>query len=416
LTATTTIKAIARIASSNLNSGELTAAYNLPATTTTGSGVKVDGSAVTDNISGSYQTGNHKLTSNAANSVFIIPVTELDSAYSARSTFTFTLTSPTAIVNIPANIHKIPTYQSVTSGKTTPIQLRVTFTDKGNAALTNASAISKYAAVKFELIDGNGTVIAAMPKLAANIELLLPVSGAKPAYFGAFTRSKVESGTWVFTPHTWGSGQIRISTDEPTEYVAASYTPTFADVPQTQWFFPYVTLAASKKLVNGMNTQGTTYSPESKVTRAEFVQMMANALNLPEQASNTATYSDVRASDWFYSSIMRAKSAGIIGDDMVTNNLFNPNTPILREEMAYILSKVASYCNIPTSSVNLQTKFTDYSTISTKYTSYVSNTVALGLMQGMSATTFEGKGSATRAQAATVLVNMVKKFNYIDQN
>jgi hypothetical protein len=33
-------------------------------------------------------------------------------------------------------------------------------------------------------------------------------------------------------------------------------------------------------------------------------------------------------------------------------------------------------------------------------------------MQGMTATTFDGKGSVTRTQAATFLVNMYKAFGY----
>ncbi|MCL2776188.1 MAG: S-layer homology domain-containing protein, partial [Oscillospiraceae bacterium] len=96
---------------------------------------------------------------------------------------------------------------------------------------------------------------------------------------------------------------------------------------------------------------------------------------------------------------------------------FDPDQPMLREEMAYVLAKVAEYCkvSVPDTVVDLKTRFTDSATIDSKYASYVTTTIKLGLMQGMSATTFEGHGTVTRAQAATVLVNMCKTFGFIDK-
>ncbi|MCL2774174.1 MAG: S-layer homology domain-containing protein [Oscillospiraceae bacterium] len=136
------------------------------------------------------------------------------------------------------------------------------------------------------------------------------------------------------------------------------YTPQFTDVEGNAWYYGEVTVAASKRLVKGVNTAETLYIPEASVTRAEFAAMISRALMLPAANESTEAKTTVTA--------------------------------------------------------DLKTKFTDSAVIENKYAKYVEPAVSLNLMQRMSATAFEAKSTVTRAQAAAVLIRMCKSFDWIE--
>jgi hypothetical protein len=140
--------------------------------------------------------------------------------------------------------------------------------------------------------------------------------------------------------------------------------------------------------------------------------MIVRALRLPEATAGTAAYTDVNSSDWFYGDVMKAKSANLVS--LLGDTEFKPNQTMTREEMAYVLARAANYNNVaPNTRVNISERFTDSSTISSQYTSFVVTTVSLGLMEGTNIG-FESKGKITRAEAATVLVRMCKLFDWIE--
>ncbi|MCL2773662.1 MAG: S-layer homology domain-containing protein [Oscillospiraceae bacterium] len=383
--------------------------------------------ATESDIEKSYVTGSYTLTAmpgkksdgSYGNSEFVIPVSMLSSAYSAtksKSTpFSFTLDTPIGSYILPSNITDfIPDYNNLVKDKDTPISIKITVIDISSTTKVNGS-LTHAVEFKAQLIDRNGKVIADVTNLTGTIGLTIPIATgiAKPAYYGVYKRADSKSD-WGFVPAKWTDKGIVVTSNMNGQYVVAEYKPTFTDVTQDKWYYDDITVAASKKLVQGMNTAGTIYSPENQVTRAEFVTMIARVLNLPAAKADTVSYGDVKTSDWFYDVIIRTKSAGLLSA-FGTDNI-NPNQPMLREEMAYVLAKAAEYCKIkiPDTTFDLNTKFTDASSIDSQYASYVTNTIKLGLMQGMSATTFEGKGNVTRAQAATILVRLAKLLGYID--
>ena len=58
----------------------------------------------------------------------------------------------------------------------------------------------------------------------------------------------------------------------------ATPSPTFSDVPQDHWAFPYVETAAENGIVKGIG-EGL-FAPERNITRAEIATMIARALGL----------------------------------------------------------------------------------------------------------------------------------------
>lgn len=115
--------------------------------------------------------------------------------------------------------------------------------------------------------------------------------------------------------------------------------PAFDDVPLNTWFAPFVERAATLGIVNGyMNDKGDLtgfFGPADPVTRAQAMKILVEAFDL--KATTTGiTFGDVKASDWFYSYVSIGSALGIIQG--YEGNIFKPNEPVTRSEMAKMLS------------------------------------------------------------------------------
>ncbi|URN96667.1 MAG: beta-N-acetylglucosaminidase domain-containing protein [Candidatus Pristimantibacillus lignocellulolyticus] len=209
-------------------------------------------------------------------------------------------------------------------------------------------------------------------------------------------------GVWVVT----------ISSNTNSMYVVAENSIKFTDVKADYWGRTTIENAAAKGLVRGIGNE--MYQPDRIVTRAEFVQMIVNAIKLPNVQDNTKMYTDITQNAWYYNTIMKAKSAGLLAHFEYNN--FMPNAPITREEMASILAEVIKYekITITKDHIDLGSKFSDYHTIDTNLQTDIELIYQLKIMQGTSATTFAPKGIATRGQAAAVLINLLKALDMID--
>jgi uncharacterized protein YjdB len=235
-----------------------------------------------------------------------------------------------------------------------------------------------------------------------------------PHNWGVF-RYNETSRRFEFVPHTTQmiNGVLYAAVQSTTNgiYIVAENTAAFGDVRPGEWYTNYVEQAASKRLVQGVG--GGLYDPDRNVTRAEFVQMMANALQLPAYSGNTRTYRDVQSGTWFYNAVMRARSAGLL--DRFSGENFSPNQAITREEMAVILAAVARRERITsnTSSINLSQTFNDFNQMNSGYTSDIELVVRLGIMQGIGGGMFNPRGNTTRAQAATVQIRMLELLGFL---
>ena len=83
---------------------------------------------------------------------------------------------------------------------------------------------------------------------------------------------------------------------------------------------------------------------------------------------------------------------------------FDPDAAITREQMAAILYRYAAYWELDVSAEADLSAYADASSVSGYAQAAMQWAVANGVINGTSATTLEPAGTATRAQAATVLV------------
>ena len=127
-------------------------------------------------------------------------------------------------------------------------------------------------------------------------------SGTATIPFSAFTTS----GTII-------NGKVSIK-------VTAAPTVTFTDVPTTSWSYPYITRLASTGVVGGVT--GTTYGPKQQVKWGEALKMVMLGAGYPKQV-------ELSGNNWAANYLTYAYNNGI-----VTSNKIDLTKPITRLEMA----------------------------------------------------------------------------------
>lgn len=175
--------------------------------------------------------------------------------------------------------------------------------------------------------------------------------------------------------------------------------PQFTDVAEDAWYHDYVYDLVYRGVVNGMTA--TTYEPEGKLTRAQFVKLLACSL---EEAETLKTYEGQHPftdseGHWAEAYIAWAKDKGIA--EGVSATEFDPEAPITREQMATIFGRYALKQGIELpKSDNAAGSFPDADKISEYAREFVELMRIAGILNGYEDGTFRPQGNATRAEAA----------------
>lgn len=175
--------------------------------------------------------------------------------------------------------------------------------------------------------------------------------------------------------------------------------PQFTDVAEDAWYHDYVYDLVYRGVVNGMTA--TTYEPEGKLTRAQFVKLLACSL---EEAETLKTYEGQHPftdseGHWAETYIAWAKDKGIV--EGVSATEFDPEAPITREQMATIFGRYAlkQGIELPKDAAPAQS-FPDADKISEYAREFVELMRIAGILNGYEDGTFRPQGNATRAEAA----------------
>ena len=196
----------------------------------------------------------------------------------------------------------------------------------------------------------------------------------------------------------------------------------YADVPAGSSLAGEVQKAVNYGLMNGYNA--TTFGYGDPMTRAQFVTVLDRMMKWPapfgEKLSVYITAGmeipeDI--SDTYYQAIAHASRYDVID----RSARFRPNDPITRGEMAEMLVRAlglkyaAEQLNSSTtplsdaySNLHGGTPFTD---LPNGGEGYVTVAYAIGMANGTSAATFSPNATATRAQAAAMLVRIYEKLH-----
>ncbi len=197
-------------------------------------------------------------------------------------------------------------------------------------------------------------------------------------------------------------------------YTVVENDKTFVDV-TNHWAKQNVEVLASKLVINGKTEDS--FVPEDQITRAEFAALLVRALGLEVNTSITNQFVDIVGNEWYAGVVNTAVQEGLAtGYD---DHNFKPNKTISREEMAVMVTralKVAEKENTISDSEKetLIAQFNDKVYISNWAENSVAVAVREGIINGKTPTTFVPKDNATRAEAATMLIRMLKAVEFIN--
>ncbi|MFS0726447.1 S-layer homology domain-containing protein [Paenibacillus sp. 1P07SE] len=146
-----------------------------------------------------------------------------------------------------------------------------------------------------------------------------------------------------------------------------------------------------------------TFKPQNEVTRAQFAVMLARALMLPADNGEAARFSDQDAIPaWAGPHIASAVRAGLVTG--YEDGTFRAHAPITRMEMAAVIVRALEISE----TVPDQQHFSDHDRIPAWGQSYAAAAAEAGLMQGRTDGSFAPDERATRAEAATVILNALQ--------
>lgn len=179
------------------------------------------------------------------------------------------------------------------------------------------------------------------------------------------------------------------------------YNPKYFNDIDGHWARSGIIQAGAKELLSGY--PDGSFKPDINVSRADFVQMIYNVLDM-QIARETFAYVDVPGDQWYYTAIASAKLEGFLDGLEYADGTFRPNDPITRREMAVILANIATTRKMTTIKAVSVGKFYDYNDIGANYVAAVELAINVGVLNenGMGNNTFSPDSYSTRAQAAAI--------------
>lgn len=198
-------------------------------------------------------------------------------------------------------------------------------------------------------------------------------------------------------------------------FMASIASAAYKDVPAESPLAGEVHKATEYGLMNGYNADNFGYS--DSMTRAQFTAVLVRMMGWETVTPDTASYADVPVGHTWFDEIETAAAHDVTG----TWVNFRPQDPITRGEMAEMLVRALGLksaaeslnsSQMPNSDaysiLHGQLPFTD---LEYGNEGYIAVAYAIGMTNGTSATTFSPERTATRGQAAAMLVRIYEKLH-----
>ncbi len=181
-----------------------------------------------------------------------------------------------------------------------------------------------------------------------------------------------------------------------------SHDTVFTDVPKNAWEAPYVYDLVERGIVSGYGDG--TFGPNEPVQRCEYAKMLVGISNTPISTSVSTPYTDVPDWEWYFPYVNSSLSY-ITGFTRNGELCFAPEENATREDVAVALVKalklnVSAYGD---PAGFLQERFTDVNTISAHNLPYIAAAVDKGYITGDTEGTFRGQDTIIRAEVVAVL-------------
>lgn len=234
----------------------------------------------------------------------------------------------------------------------------------------------------------------------------------------AVTSSTIAQSQSMIVYAQWKAGSD--STDptepEPTEPDPTEPEPTepeklpYDDVEDDDWYASAVRFVYEQGLFYG--TSDSTFGPQDNMSRAMLVTVLWRRAGRPT-ASQEAGFEDVPETDdescYYAVPVAWAKEYGIVAG--VSESEFGPDRSITREQLAAILYRYCTvYWGVQEGKMADLAEFTDGDQVSAYAEEAMQWAVGNGIVSGMGNGTLNPKGTAIRAQVASMIQRTVENI------
>ena len=185
----------------------------------------------------------------------------------------------------------------------------------------------------------------------------------------------------------------------------------FSDVPAESALAGEVRKAVDYGLMNGYDND--TFGYGDSMTRAQFTAVLVRMMGWDTVTPQTPSYTDVPASHTWYGVIETAAAHDVAG----AGGAFRPSDPVTRGEMAELLVRAlglkgaAERLNDTSSTYSHVHGGTPFIDLPEGKAGYITIAYRIGMTNGTSNTTFSPDNTATRSQAAAMLVRIYEKIS-----
>ena len=191
--------------------------------------------------------------------------------------------------------------------------------------------------------------------------------------------------------------------DGPTTVKIINNAKDFEDVSEANWFYDAAVFASSHELFQGV-AEGV-FAPGLDMTRAMMATVLWRLENRPEP-KGAAPFLDVPAESWYSQAVSWAAEERIVlGMD---EEHFAPNAPVTREQMATLLYRYLLDRGYEAPAEGELEGFADAGEVSSWAMDAMRWAVGIGLIRGRTTDTLAPKGTATRAEVATMFMRFVE--------
>lgn len=183
-------------------------------------------------------------------------------------------------------------------------------------------------------------------------------------------------------------------------------TLPFVDLDEDDWWFDSIYYVCARGLFQG--TSGSTFEPQGTMTRAMLVTVLHRLEGAPD-VSATGPFQDVQAGQWYTAAVNWASANGIV--EGYPNGRFGVGDDVTRQQVAVILYRYAKYKGYSLSAAVDLGGYSDAAEIDAWARDAMTWANAKGIIAGTTPSTLIPRGSASRAQVATILMRFVENAN-----
>lgn len=189
---------------------------------------------------------------------------------------------------------------------------------------------------------------------------------------------------------------------------ASSAKPSarFDDIAAGAWYESAVSYALEKGLFSG--TSEKTFSPNGTMMRSMLVTVLWRMEGTPATAAGSS-FNDVENGKWYTDAVAWASSNGIVTG--YGNGKFGVSDSVTRQQLAAILYRYASLKGMDVSAAADISGYADASEVASWAKTPVEWSVKSGIINGVSGNKLSPSGTATRAQAAAMLMRFADTKN-----